>query len=40
MNLKMIRIAVIEDERMVSGMLEAWMGRYRNMELVGCALCP
>jgi DNA-binding NarL/FixJ family response regulator len=37
MNMKKIRIAIIEDEMMVSGMLEAWIGRYRDLELVGCA---
>ena len=37
MNTKKIRIAVIEDELMVSGVLDAWIARYRDLELVGCA---
>ena len=37
MNVNKIRIALIEDELMVSGMLEAWIARYRDLELVGCA---
>lgn len=37
MNVNKIRIVLIEDELMVSGMLEAWIGRYRDLELVGCA---
>ena len=34
---KKIRIAIIEDELMVSGVLKAWIARYRDLELVGCA---
>ena len=32
-----IRIALIEDELMVSGTLQAWIARHRDLELVGCA---
>jgi DNA-binding NarL/FixJ family response regulator len=32
-----IRIAIIEDEIMVSGMLKAWVSKYRDLEVVGCA---
>lgn len=31
------RIAIIEDELLVSAGLQAWITRYRNWELVGCA---
>jgi len=37
MNPSKIRLAIIEDELMVSGMLEAWIARYRDLDLVGCA---
>jgi DNA-binding NarL/FixJ family response regulator len=37
MNMNKIRIALIEDELMMSGMMEAWIGRYRDLELVGTA---
>ncbi|HEX5400181.1 MAG TPA: response regulator transcription factor [Verrucomicrobiae bacterium] len=31
------RIAIVEDELLVSGGLQAWIARHRNWELVGCA---
>lgn len=34
---KKIRIAIVEDEVMVSTMLQAYLTRYRDLELVGCA---
>jgi DNA-binding NarL/FixJ family response regulator len=37
MNNKKISLVLIEDELMVSGMLQIWLARYRDMELVGCA---
>ncbi|HEX5398367.1 MAG TPA: response regulator transcription factor [Verrucomicrobiae bacterium] len=37
MNENKIRIALVEDEAMVSGMLKAWISKYRDLELVGCA---
>lgn len=32
-----IRIVIIEDEMMVSGMLKAWISKFRDLELAGCA---
>ncbi len=37
MNEKKIRIAIVEDELMVSGMLTSWIGRFRDLQLVGTA---
>jgi len=37
MNEEKIRIAIVEDELMVSGMLKIWIGRYRDLQLVGSA---
>jgi DNA-binding NarL/FixJ family response regulator len=37
MNGKKIRIAIVEDELMVSGVLAAWIARFRDLQLVGCA---
>ena len=37
MNGNKIRIVIVEDELMVSGMLTAWVARFRDMELAGCA---
>ena len=37
MNGNKIQITIVEDELMVSGMLTAWVARFRDMELVGCA---
>ena len=34
---KKIRIAIVEDELMVSGMLKVWISRHRDLQLVGCA---
>jgi len=34
---KRIRIVVVEDERLMSGMLQIWIGRYRDLQLVGSA---
>jgi DNA-binding NarL/FixJ family response regulator len=31
------RIVIVEDELMLSGMLEAWLARFRDFEVVGCA---
>ena len=36
-NVDRTRIAIVEDELMVSGMLTAWVARFRDMELAGCA---
>ncbi len=32
-----IRIAIVEDELMLSGVLTAWVARFRDLQLVGCA---
>ena len=32
-----IRIAIVEDELMMSGVLTAWISRFRDLQLVGCA---
>ena len=32
-----IRITIVEDELMVSGVLTAWLGRFRDLQVVGCA---
>jgi DNA-binding NarL/FixJ family response regulator len=37
MNRKKIRIAVIENEAMTAGLMEAWIGRHRDVEVAGCA---
>jgi DNA-binding NarL/FixJ family response regulator len=37
MNEEKIRVAVVEDELMVSGMLKVWIGRFRDLQLVGNA---
>jgi two-component system, NarL family, response regulator NreC len=37
MNENKIQIAIVEDELMVSGMLAAWIARFRDLDLVGCA---
>lgn len=37
MNGNRIRIAIVEDELMVSGMLTAWIARFRDLQLAGCA---
>jgi len=37
MNSNKIRIAIIEDELMMSGVLTAWIARFRDLQLVGCA---
>jgi two-component system nitrate/nitrite response regulator NarL len=37
MSTQKIRIAVIEDELILSGMFSAWLTRFRDLELVGCA---
>jgi len=37
MNTKKIRIVIVEDELMLSGVLKLWIARYRDFELAGCA---
>lgn len=37
MSAEKIRIVIVEDELLVSGMLKVWIGRYRDLQLVGCA---
>ncbi len=37
MSVKKIRIAIVEDELMLSGALKNWISRFRDLELVGCA---
>lgn len=37
MNGNKIQIAIVEDELMVSGMLTAWISRFRDLQLVGTA---
>ena len=37
MSAKKTRIAIVEDELMLSGALAAWIARYRDLQLVGCA---
>ena len=37
MNGNKIQIAIVEDELMVSGMLTAWIARFRDLQLVGTA---
>lgn len=32
-----IRVAIVEDELMMSGVLTAWIARFRDLQLVGCA---
>lgn len=34
---KKTRIAIVEDEQMMSGVLKAWLGRFRDLTVVGCA---
>lgn len=36
-NQNKIRIAIVEDELMMSGMLKAWLARFRDFTVVGCA---
>jgi DNA-binding NarL/FixJ family response regulator len=36
-NSKKIRVAIIEDELMMSGALTAWIARFHDLQLVGCA---
>jgi two-component system, NarL family, nitrate/nitrite response regulator NarL len=36
-NVNKIRIVVVEDELMLSGVLTAWIARFRDLQLVGCA---
>jgi DNA-binding NarL/FixJ family response regulator len=37
MNGNKIQIAIVEDELMMSDILTAWIARFRDMEMVGCA---
>lgn len=37
MNPEKTRLVIVEDELMVSGMLQAWLRRYPDIELAGCA---
>lgn len=37
MNAKKIRIVIVEDELMMSGVLKAWIGRFHDLQLVGSA---
>ena len=37
MNVNKIRVAIVEDELMMSGMLSAWISRFHDLQVVGCA---